>query len=163
MFSPYLLQVSVTQHSSVTLRQLSFGEATSRPHGHAAPEGPLSSFWGYVGHWSPSGRYFPPAFLVFTLSHNRHMPYLKTVISVTSITINVKRQHLSARFFRGKGRVILIAWPSACHIGDPFGLLITTNDLGRSMLPSELRQQLAQFLWYPEQLSVWATVLWCYS
>lgn len=75
MFSPYLLQVSVTQHSSVTLRQLSFGEATSRPHGHAAPEGPLSSFWGYVGHWSPSGRYFPPAFLVFTLSHNRHMPY----------------------------------------------------------------------------------------
>lgn len=94
-FSPYLLQVSVTQHSSVTLRQLSFGEATSRPHRHAAPEGPLSSFWGYVRHWGPSGRcYFPHAFFVLTLLHNRHMPYLQTVISVKSIMMVVKKQYL---------------------------------------------------------------------
>ena len=47
---PYLLQVSVTQHSSVSSVQLSFGQATSRPHAHAAPEGPQLSYWGYVGY-----------------------------------------------------------------------------------------------------------------
>lgn len=58
-FLPYLLQVSVTQHSSVSFVQLSFGQVTSRPHVHAAPEGPQPSFWGYVGHRHPSRRTFP--------------------------------------------------------------------------------------------------------
>lgn len=55
-FLPYSLQVSATYHSSMHLGQLFSGEATSRPLAHAAPEGPLSSFWGYVGHRCASCR-----------------------------------------------------------------------------------------------------------
>jgi hypothetical protein len=85
-FLPYLLQVRVTQHSSVSIVQLTFGHATSRPHAHAVPEGPQPSFWGYVGHWNSSGRCFPTllSFVSFVSSHSDEpnmMPYLKPVIS----------------------------------------------------------------------------------
>lgn len=84
-FLPELLQVSVTQHSSVSSVQLSFGRSTSRPHAHAAPEGPQPSFWGYVGLLHLSGRCSPfLPFVSFIPLHGGQinmMPYLKPVIS----------------------------------------------------------------------------------
>ena len=80
---PQLPQSSVTQHSSVSIVQLSFGQATSRPNAHAAPEGPQPSFWRYVGHWRASGRCLSPMpFVSFVPLHGgqiKHDPYLKPV------------------------------------------------------------------------------------
>ena len=75
-FLPYLLQVSVTQHPSVSFVQLSFGQATSRPQAHAASEGPQPSFWGYAGHWHPSERCFTPLpFVSFVPLHGSHIKH----------------------------------------------------------------------------------------
>lgn len=86
-FVPHLLHVSVTQYSSVSFVQISFGQATSRPYAHAyayaAIEGPQPRFWGYVGVF-PDVAFLPclsyPSFPCTTARENG-MHYLEPVIS----------------------------------------------------------------------------------